>query len=136
MGPRVPEGGHAPRSSPSSSAPAQQRDCCRGGVRAWCSRAAPKAFTRVEAESPFKPPGGKAGLRQVPVWHSAGGRGDGFLQVLAHELPGTRHLDVVITGVTDEDGVVQLLIGDGQLQVAATGTEHVPTVPVKERENR
>lgn len=90
----------------------------------------------MEAESPFKPPGGKAGLRQVPVWHSAGGRGDGFLQVLAHELPGTRHLDVVITGVTDEDGVVQLLIGDGQLQVAATGTEHVPTVPVKERENR
>lgn len=49
--------------------------------------------------------------------------------MLAHELPGTRHLDVVITGVTNEDRVIQLLIGDGQLQVAATSTKHIPTVP-------
>lgn len=56
--------------------------------------------------------------------------------MLAHELPGTRHLDVVITGVTHEDRVVQLLIGDGQLQMAATSTKHVPTVPVKEREKQ
>lgn len=85
---------------------------------------------------PSNPREERLGLDRSLVWHSAGSRGNGFLQVLAHELPGTRHLDVVITGVTDEDGVVQLLIGDGQLQVAATGTKHVPTVPVKERENQ
>lgn len=49
--------------------------------------------------------------------------------MLAHELPGTRHLDVVITGVTNEDRVIQLLIRDGQLQMAATGTKNIPTVP-------
>lgn len=53
--------------------------------------------------------------------------------MLAHELPGTRDLDVVITGVTNEDRVVQLLIRDGQLQVAASSTKHIPTVPVKEQ---
>lgn len=56
--------------------------------------------------------------------------------MLAHELPGTRHLDMVITGVTNKDRVVQLLIRDGQLQMAAGSTEHIPTVPVKEQENQ
>lgn len=56
--------------------------------------------------------------------------------MLAHELPGTRHLDVVITGVTNEDRVIQLLIRDGQLQMAATGTKNIPTVPVKEQEKQ
>lgn len=56
--------------------------------------------------------------------------------MLAHELPGTRHLDVVITGVTNEDRVVQLLIRDGQLQVAATSAKHIPTIPVEEQENQ
>lgn len=49
--------------------------------------------------------------------------------MLAHELPGTRHLDMVITGVTNEDRVVQLLIRNRQLQMAAGSTEHIPTVP-------
>lgn len=56
--------------------------------------------------------------------------------MLAHELPGTRHLDVVITGVTNEDRVIQLLIRDGQLQVATTGTEHISTVPVRRKERQ
>lgn len=56
--------------------------------------------------------------------------------MLAHELPGTRHLDMVITGVTNEDRVVQLLIRDGQLQMAAGSTEHISTVPVKKQENQ
>lgn len=49
--------------------------------------------------------------------------------MLAHELPGTNKLDVVVTGVTNEDRVIQLLIRDGQLQVAASSTKHIPTVP-------
>ena len=53
--------------------------------------------------------------------------------MLAHELPGTRDLDVVLTGVRNKDRVVQLLIRDGLLQVAASSTKHVPTVPVKEQ---
>lgn len=56
--------------------------------------------------------------------------------MLAHELPGTRHLDMVKTGVTNEDRVVQLLIRDGQLQMAAGSTEHISTVPVKKQENQ
>lgn len=43
---------------------------------------------------------------------------------------------MVITGVTNEDRVIQLLIRDGQLQMAAASTEHIPTVPVKEQEKQ
>lgn len=49
--------------------------------------------------------------------------------MLAHKFPGTGYLDVIVTGVADEDRVIELLIRNGQLQVAAAGTEHVPTIP-------
>lgn len=60
---------------------------------------------------------------------SAGCRGDGLLQLLAADLAGPGHQQQVVTGVADQNRVVELLVRDGQLQVAAVFTEHVPTVP-------
>lgn len=65
------------------------------------------------------------------LWHSTGSCSNGFLQMLAHEFPGTRYLDVFVTWVTDEDWVIELLIRYGQLQVAAASTKYIPTISAK-----
>lgn len=59
---------------------------------------------------------------------SARSSGNGLLQMLAHEFPGPGDLDVVIAGVADENRVVELLVRNGQLQVAAASAEHIPAV--------
>ena len=56
--------------------------------------------------------------------------------MLAHEFPGTRYLDVFITGVTDENWVIELLIRNGQLQVAAASTKYIPTISAKEQRGK
>lgn len=63
-------------------------------------------------------------------WRSAGGRGDGLLQLLAADLAGARLQQQVVAGVAHQHGVVQLLVRDGQLQVAAVFAEHVTAVSV------
>lgn len=65
------------------------------------------------------------------LWHSTGSCGNGFLQMLAHEFPGPRYLDMFVTWVTDENWVIELLIRNGQLQVAAASTKYIPTVSAK-----
>lgn len=60
---------------------------------------------------------------------SAGGRGDGLLQLLAADLTGARLQEQVVAGVADQHGVVELLVGDGQLQVTAVFAEDVAAVP-------
>lgn len=65
------------------------------------------------------------------LWRSTGSCSNGFLQVLAHEFPGTRYLNVFVTRVTDENWVIELLIRNGQLKVAASSTKYIPTVSVK-----
>lgn len=67
---------------------------------------------------------------------SAGGGGDGLLQLLAADLTGAGLQEQVVAGVAHQHRVVQLLVRDGQLQMATVFTEHVPTVPEnKETEN-
>lgn len=46
---------------------------------------------------------------------SAGGRGDGLLQLLAANLTGARLQQQVVAGVADQHGVVELLVWDGKL---------------------
>lgn len=60
---------------------------------------------------------------------SAGRCSDGLLQLLAADLAGARLQQQVVAAVADQHGVVELLVRDGQLQVAAVLTEHVATVP-------
>lgn len=68
--------------------------------------------------------------------HSTGSCSNGFLQLLAHEFPGTRDLNVFVTGVTDENWVIELLIRNGQLQVAASSTKYIPTISAKARRGK
>lgn len=65
------------------------------------------------------------------LWHSTGSCSNGFLQMLAHKFPGTRYLDMFVTWVTDKNWVIKLLIRNGQLQVAATGTKYIPAISAK-----
>lgn len=60
---------------------------------------------------------------------SAGGGGDGLLELLAAHLPRAGLQQQVVAAVAHQHRVVQLLLRDGQLQMAAVLTEHVPTVP-------
>lgn len=60
---------------------------------------------------------------------SAGGCGDGLLELLAADLAGAGLQEQVVAGVADQHRVVQLLVGDGQLQMTTVFTEHVATVP-------
>lgn len=69
-------------------------------------------------------------------WRSAGSCGDGLLQLLAANLAGARLQQQVVAGVAHQHGVVQLLVRDGQLQVAAVFAEHVTAVSVDGQGNR
>lgn len=60
---------------------------------------------------------------------SAGGGGDGFLQLLRAQLSRAGLQQQVVAGVAHQNRVVQLLVWDGQLQLTAFLTKHVPTVP-------
>lgn len=60
---------------------------------------------------------------------SAGGCGDGLLELLAADLAGAGLQEQVMAGVADQHRVVQLLVGDGKLQMTTVFTEHVATVP-------
>lgn len=60
---------------------------------------------------------------------SAGGCGDGLLELLAADLAGARLQELVVAGVADQHRVVQLLVRDGQLQMTTVFTEHIATVP-------
>lgn len=71
------------------------------------------------AESPVAPSCGR---------RSAGRRGNGLLQLLAAEFAGARLQQQVVASVAHQHGVVQLLVGDGQLQVAAIFAEHITAV--------
>lgn len=60
---------------------------------------------------------------------SAGGCGDGLLELLAADLAGAGLQEQVVAGVADQHRVIKLLVWDGQLQVTTVFTEHVATVP-------
>lgn len=60
---------------------------------------------------------------------SAGGCGDGLLELLAADLASARLQELVVAGVADQHRVVQLLVRDGQLQMTTVFTEHIATVP-------
>lgn len=60
---------------------------------------------------------------------SAGGCGDGLLELLAADLAGAGLQEQVVAGVADQHRVVQLLVWDGQLQMTTVFTEHIATVP-------
>ena len=64
---------------------------------------------------------------------SAGGCGDGLLELLAADLAGAGLQELVVAGVADQHWVVQLLVWDGQLQMTTVFTEHIATVPVEQR---
>lgn len=63
---------------------------------------------------------------------SAGGCGDGLLELLAADLAGAGLEEQVVAGVADQHRVIQLLVWDGQLQVTTVFTEHIATVPEDE----
>lgn len=60
---------------------------------------------------------------------SAGGCGDGLLELLAADLAGAGLQEQVMAGVADQHWVIQLLVRDGQLQMTTVFTEHIATVP-------
>lgn len=60
---------------------------------------------------------------------SAGGCGDGLLELLAADLAGAGLQEQVVAGVADQHRVIQLLVRDGQLQMTTVFTEHIATVP-------
>lgn len=60
---------------------------------------------------------------------SAGGAGYSLFELLAADLTGAALQEQVVAGVAHQHGVVQLLVGDGQLQVTAVFAEHVAAVP-------
>lgn len=60
---------------------------------------------------------------------SAGGCGDGLLELLAADLAGAGLQEQVVAGVADQHRVIQLLVWDGQLQMTTVFTEHIATVP-------
>ena len=62
---------------------------------------------------------------------SAGGCGDGLLQLLAADLAGAGLQEQVVADVADQHRVIQLLVWDGQLQMTTVFTEHIATVPVE-----
>lgn len=63
------------------------------------------------------------------TFRSAGGCGDGLLELLAADLAGAGLQEQVVTGVADQHRVIQLLVRDGQLQMTTVFTEHIATVP-------
>lgn len=63
------------------------------------------------------------------TFHSAGGCGDGLLELLAADLAGAGLQQQVVAVVAHQHRVVQLLVWDGQLQVTTIFTEDIPTVP-------
>lgn len=62
---------------------------------------------------------------------SAGRGGDGFLELLRAQLSRAGLQQQVVARVAHQHRVVQLLVRDGQLQVAAVFTKHVTTVPAR-----
>lgn len=73
----------------------------------------------------------KAGPRYKTLL-SAGGGGDGLLELLAADVAGSSHQQQVVAAVADQHGVIQLLVRDGQLQMTTVFTEHIATVPEDE----
>lgn len=82
----------------------------------------------VQLISPKRAGQSRVGPRYTTL-HSAGGCGDGLLELLAADLAGAGLQEQVVAGVADQHWVIQLLVWDGQLQMTTVFTEHIATVP-------